>query len=89
MVGASSLTPKGWGFDPGSRHTPKLQVQSVVGTHLRGNQLNGFFSPSFSLFLKSINISSDEDFLKRLKIANIYLVLIHVSGPILNRYALI
>ena len=37
FVGASSHTPKGWGFDSWSGHIPKLQVQSSGGACVGGN----------------------------------------------------
>ena len=53
LVGASSGTPKGRGFDSRSRHIPKLPVQSPVGVHTGGNQLVSFSHRGFSFSLPS------------------------------------
>ena len=57
LVGELSRTPKG--------HTPRLQVQSLVQAHTGGSQ-STFLSliniPVFHPSLKSISISSDEEF---------------------------
>ena len=73
LVGASSHTPKGYGFNPGSGNIPRLRVQSLVGACTGGNQL--MFPPhisvvslSFPVSQKSINTSLGEDFLKNMEL---------------------
>ena len=46
LVGASSYTPEVCGFDPWSRHIPRLWVQSPVKVHTGGNQLMFLSLPS-------------------------------------------
>ena len=66
MVEASSHTPKDHGSDSWSGHIPRLQVQSPVGVRMGGNGLMFFSHINVSLSLlfslKSINISSGEDY---------------------------
>ena len=48
LVGPSSPTPKGWGFDSQSGHVPRLKVPSPVGVNTGSNQ---------SMFLSHIDVS--------------------------------
>ena len=53
LVGASSQTPKGWGFDSQSGHIPRFQVPSSVDVQIGGSQMlflsHQCFSTSVSL----------------------------------------
>ena len=51
LVGASSRTPRGRGFDSQSGCIPRLWVQSLVRAHMVDNQLVFFFHIDISLFL--------------------------------------
>ena len=48
LVGASSHTPEGWGFDSQSGHIPRLQVLSPVG-YIWRQSINVNISLSLSL----------------------------------------
>ena len=65
MVGALSRAPKGFRFNYRSGHIPRLQVQSPVRVHTRGNQSVFLSPPSFLCKIRK-NISLGED-LKRKK----------------------
>ena len=53
LVGASSHTPKGCGFNFWSAHVPRLQVQFLVRTHPGGNRLMFLSHIDVTLFLLS------------------------------------
>ena len=82
-VGVSLGTPKGWGFDFRSGHIPRLQVPSLVGACVEGNQsiflshINVSFShPHLSLSLSKINKHIKKFFKKTvLVLYTIYLIL--------------
>ena len=75
LVGASSSKPKGLGFNSQSGHLPRLRVRSPVGAHMRGKRLMFPLTPLFlcpphpalssPLSLKSISMSSGEDYKKK------------------------
>ena len=48
LAGESSYTPKDCGFDPWSGHIARLQAESPVKVHTRGNQ---------SMFISNIDVN--------------------------------
>ena len=68
LIGVSSYIPKGCGFNSQSGHVPRSLVRSLVEARVGSSQ--SMFLPHISVFLslflplslKSINISSGEDF---------------------------
>ena len=66
LVVMSTHTPKGCRFNSPSVYIPRLQVWSPVRAHMRGNQSRSLcLSHSVLISLKSIKISSGEDFFKK------------------------